>query len=110
MGQVFGFREEEQELYDEFTGEYANYSALTRCWIPLFNSFLENAAFQREMSENCEEEPSSEDSGEDEEEEEEGQDSEDDVQSDDDLLPAWDGVPKGGVLWNLRFREPMVLG
>jgi len=53
--------EEEQELYDEFKAGYANYSALTRCWIPLFNSFLENAAFQREMSDNCEDEGAEED-------------------------------------------------
>jgi len=97
--------EEEQELYDEFKGGYANYSALTCCWIPLFNSFLENAAFQREMTDNCEEGEGElgEDLGEEEEEEEE-------LQSDDDLLPTWEGVPKGGALWNRQFREPWMLG
>jgi len=46
--------EEEQELFDEFKHGYAQYSSLTPCWIPMFNSFLENAAFQREMTDNCE--------------------------------------------------------
>mmetsp|Transcript_26033 Transcript_26033/g.82264 ORF Transcript_26033/g.82264 Transcript_26033/m.82264 type:complete len:595 (-) Transcript_26033:112-1896(-) len=98
--------EEEQELYDEFKGGYANYSALTNCWIPLFNSFLENAAFQREMSDNCEE--GDDDYDEDVEEEEEN--CEEDIPSEDDLLPTWEGVPKGGALWNRQFREPWLLG
>eukprot|EP00929_Paragymnodinium_shiwhaense_P036391 TRINITY_DN19510_c0_g3_i1.p2 TRINITY_DN19510_c0_g3~~TRINITY_DN19510_c0_g3_i1.p2 ORF type:complete len:656 (-),score=195.32 TRINITY_DN19510_c0_g3_i1:150-2117(-) len=100
--------EEEQELYDEFKGGYANYCALTRCWIPMFNSFLENAAFQREMLDNLEEqENNAELEEEEEEEEEEGAD--DDVLSEDDLLPTWEGVPKGGALWNRQFSVPWML-
>lgn len=96
--------EEEQELYDEFKGGYANYAALTCCWIPLFNSFLEDSTFQREMQDTCEEE--NENLQEDTEEEE----IEDDLHSEDDLLPTWEGVPKGGSLWNRQFREPWMLG
>lgn len=98
--------EEEQELYDEFKGAYANYSALTCCRIPLFDSLLENAAFQREMSDNCEEQ----DDDYDEDLEEEEEDAEEDIPSEDDLLPTWEGVPKGGALWNRQFREPWLLG
>merc|ERR550525_805443 len=98
--------EEEQELYDEFKGSYANYSALTCCNIPLFESLLENAAFQREMSDNCEEH----DDDYDEDEPEEEEDAEEDIPSEDDLLPTWEGVPKGGALWNRQFREPWLLG
>lgn len=98
--------EEEQELYDEFKGGYANYCALTSTWVPLFNSFLENAAFQREMTDNCEEGNNEED----EEPEEEEEEPEEEVQSDDDLLPTWEGVPKGGALWNRQFRDPWILG
>eukprot|EP00927_Polykrikos_kofoidii_P072095 TRINITY_DN6824_c0_g1_i1.p1 TRINITY_DN6824_c0_g1~~TRINITY_DN6824_c0_g1_i1.p1 ORF type:complete len:581 (+),score=112.56 TRINITY_DN6824_c0_g1_i1:110-1852(+) len=103
--------EEEQKLYEEFKGDYANYAALTGCWIPFFNSFLENDAFHREMStldnaddpnENPEEEQGEEG------EEEEGED--DSVQSEDDLLPTWKGVPRGGALWNRQFREPWDFG
>lgn len=99
--------EEEQELYDEFKGGYANYCALTSCWLPFFNSFLENAAFQREMTDNAEEGQDGADKelGKDEEEDEE-----DDIQSEDDLLPTWEGVPKGGALWNRQFRDPWMLG
>ncbi|CAK9064582.1 Protein-S-isoprenylcysteine O-methyltransferase B (AtICMTB) (Isoprenylcysteine carboxylmethyltransferase B) (Prenylated protein carboxyl methyltransferase B) (Prenylcysteine carboxyl methyltransferase B) [Durusdinium trenchii] len=96
--------EEEQELYDEFKGGYANYAALTSCWIPLFNSFLEDSAFQREMQDNCEEE------NEHLQEETEEEEIEDDLRSEDDLLPTWEGVPKGGSLWNRQFREPWMLG
>merc|ERR1712187_610696 len=46
--------EEEEELYDEFKGDYAKYSAFTTCWVPMFDSFLGNAAFQRELIKNCE--------------------------------------------------------
>jgi len=99
--------EEEQELYDEFKGGYANYATLTRCWIPLFNSFLENAAFQREMSDNCEE---NHDADIDDDLEEEDDDCEEDLPSEDDLLPTWEGVPKGGALWNRQFRDPWLLG
>jgi len=99
--------EEEQELYDEFKGGYANYATLTRCWIPLFNSFLENAAFQREMSDNCEE---NHDADIDNDLEEEDDDCEEDLPSEDDLLPTWEGVPKGGALWNRQFRDPWLLG
>lgn len=99
--------EEEQELYDEFKAGYANYSALTNCWIPLFNSFLENAAFQREMSDNAEECAEEFD----EELDDECDDEElDDCPSEDDMLPTWEGVPKGGALWNRQFREPWLLG
>mmetsp|Transcript_22545 Transcript_22545/g.49839 ORF Transcript_22545/g.49839 Transcript_22545/m.49839 type:complete len:640 (-) Transcript_22545:37-1956(-) len=98
--------EEEQELYDEFKGGYASYCALTNCWIPLFNSFLENTAFQREMSDNCE---GADGIDEEVDEEEEGEE-EEEVQSEDDLLPTWEGVPKGGALWNRQFREPWMLG
>ncbi|CAK9022580.1 unnamed protein product, partial [Durusdinium trenchii] len=96
--------EEERELYDEFKGGYANYAALTSCWIPLFNSFLEDSAFQREMQDNCEEE------NENLQEETEEEEMEDDLHSEDDLLPTWEGVPKGGSLWNRQFREPWMLG
>jgi protein-S-isoprenylcysteine O-methyltransferase Ste14 len=100
--------EEEQELYDEFKGGYANYCALTNCWIPLFNSFLENAAFQREMTDNAEE---PEEDLDDELEEDEDFDEDDDgAASEDDLLPTWEGVPKGGALWNRQFRDPWMLG
>uniref|UniRef100_A0A7S1W0F9 Protein-S-isoprenylcysteine O-methyltransferase n=1 Tax=Alexandrium catenella TaxID=2925 RepID=A0A7S1W0F9_ALECA len=98
--------EEEQELYDEFKGSYANYSALTGCHIPFFDSLLESAAFQREMSDNCEEQ----DEDYDEELDEEEEDAEEDVASEDDMLPTWEGVPKGGALWNRQFREPWLLG
>ncbi|CAJ1361356.1 unnamed protein product [Effrenium voratum] len=97
--------EEEQELYDEFKGGYANYAALTSCWIPLFNSFLEDSAFQREMQDNCEDNPDQV-----QEETEEEDEIEDDCRSEDDLLPTWEGVPKGGALWNRQFREPWMLG
>merc|ERR1719401_1587250 len=77
--------EEEQELYDEFKGGYANYSALTNCWIPMFNTFLENAAFQREMSDNCEE---GREEFDDEELDDECDDEDlDDCPSEDDMLP-----------------------
>jgi len=99
--------EEEQELFDEFKGGYANYCALTPCWVPLFNSFLENAAFSREMSDNCEEGDCFD---EDVEEEDPDECVDDDVHSEDDLLPTWEGVPKGGALWNRQFREPWILG
>ena len=94
--------EEEQELYDEFKAGYAHYAATTRCWIPMFNSFLESAAFQREMGEhtNANEEVEEVDDEEDCDEE----------ASEDDLLPTWEGVPKGGALWNRQFRDPWVLG
>merc|ERR1740129_1769057 len=46
--------EEENELYDEFSGTYVHYSAFTPCHIPMFNSFLGSAAFQREISDHCE--------------------------------------------------------
>jgi len=98
--------EEEQELYDEFKGGYAAYCALTPSWIPLFNSFLENAAFQREMSDNAEE--GDDDYDEELDDEEDG--GEEDIQSEDDMLPTWEGVPKGGALWNRQFREPWLLG
>mmetsp|Transcript_134969 Transcript_134969/g.319955 ORF Transcript_134969/g.319955 Transcript_134969/m.319955 type:complete len:607 (-) Transcript_134969:80-1900(-) len=99
--------EEEQELYDEFKGGYANYATLTSCWIPLFNTFLENSAFQREMTDTCEEDHENMQ----EETEEEGEEEmDDDLRSEDDLLPTWEGVPKGGALWNRQFREPWMLG
>mmetsp|Transcript_74011 Transcript_74011/g.176157 ORF Transcript_74011/g.176157 Transcript_74011/m.176157 type:complete len:679 (+) Transcript_74011:122-2158(+) len=100
--------EEEQDLYDEFKGDYAQYASLTMSWIPMFDSFLENAAFQREMSDNCEGENGENEEIDEEEEEEIGE--EDDVRSEDDLLPTWEGVPKGGALWNRQFREPWLLG
>eukprot|EP00931_Biecheleriopsis_adriatica_P116951 TRINITY_DN92528_c0_g1_i1.p1 TRINITY_DN92528_c0_g1~~TRINITY_DN92528_c0_g1_i1.p1 ORF type:complete len:634 (-),score=149.03 TRINITY_DN92528_c0_g1_i1:151-2031(-) len=98
--------EEEQELYDEFKGGYANYASLTCCWIPLFDGFLENNAFQREMTDICEEEMDG--LQEDMEEEPEEEAEEDDCNSEDELL--WDGVPKGGALWNRQFLEPLMLG
>lgn len=101
--------EEEQELYDEFKSGYANYCALTPCWIPLFNSFLENAAFQREMQDNAEEQEDLDEDC-DAEDGSDLDDCEDDVQSEDDLLPTWEGVPKGGALWNRQFRDPWMLG
>jgi len=104
--------EEEQELYDEFKGGYADYASLTPCWIPMFNSFLESAAFQREMSDHCcigcdhhhhfDEEP--------EEDEAELDEFDEDDQSEDEMLPSLDGVRKGGALWNRQFREPWILG
>uniref|UniRef100_A0A7S2VMF5 Protein-S-isoprenylcysteine O-methyltransferase n=1 Tax=Zooxanthella nutricula TaxID=1333877 RepID=A0A7S2VMF5_9DINO len=102
--------EEEQQLYDEFKAPYANYSALTNCWIPLFNTFLENAAFQREMSDNAEE--CADDDLDEEEVDDECDEDEldDDCPSEDDMLPTWEGVPKGGALWNRQFREPWLLG
>ena len=32
------------------------------------------------------------------------------MQSEDDMLPTWEGVPKGGALWNRQFRDPWLLG
>jgi len=100
--------EEEHELYDEFKGGYASYSAWTACWIPLFNSFLENQAFQREMTDNCEDDGNGDVGMEEEEAEEEFDDEE--LHSEDDMLPTWEGVPKGGVLWNRQFLTPWMLG
>lgn len=100
--------EEEQELYDEFRGSYAQYASLTGCWIPMFDSFLENASFQREMAD-----PDPEEEGfpfNDEDDFSEEPEEEEDPQSEDDLLPTWEGVPKGGALWNRQFRDPWILG
>jgi len=60
------------------------------------------------MADNCEDQEGVDDDVDEEEEEEEGD--EDDVQSEDDLLPTWEGVPKGGALWNRQFRDPWMLG
>lgn len=112
--------EEEQELFEEFKESYAEYAALTRCRLPMFNSFLANAAFQRELAEKFAgaegqadstegaEAAEGADSG---EEDPPGDDEEADVQSEEDeFLPNWEGIPKGGVLWNRQFREPWILG
>merc|ERR1712187_205386 len=98
--------EEEQELYDEFKGSYGYYSALTGCWIPFFNSFLASAAFQREMSDVAEECADEDDDCADEDD----VSASDGYSSEDDMLPAWEGVPRGGAIWNRQFREPWILG
>jgi len=100
--------EEEQDLYDEFRGDYSQYASATTSWIPMFDSFLENAAFQKEMFDSAEGENGQNEDIEEEEEEELGE--EDDVRSEDDLLPAMEGVPRGGALWNRQFRDPWPLG
>eukprot|EP00931_Biecheleriopsis_adriatica_P044414 TRINITY_DN25413_c0_g1_i1.p1 TRINITY_DN25413_c0_g1~~TRINITY_DN25413_c0_g1_i1.p1 ORF type:complete len:551 (+),score=149.98 TRINITY_DN25413_c0_g1_i1:96-1748(+) len=95
--------EEEKELFEEFPLRYANYSALTGSWIPGFHALLESSAFQKEMTDNAEPEdegPEEGDFGEEDEEEE--------YDEEDDLL--WEGVPKGGALWNRQFQEPLRLG
>jgi len=93
--------EEEKELFDEFPGLYVNYSALTSCWIPGFPPLLENSAFQREMDDNAPEQ---------ENDLLEQEESEEEMEEEDDLLPTWEGVPKGGAIWNRQFQEPWRLG
>lgn len=101
--------EEEQELYDEFKGGYANYATLTPCWIPLFNGFLQGAAFTREMADAADEIAATleDDLA---NEEDEGYYDDENCESDNELLPSWDGVKKGGAVWNRQFREPWMLG
>ncbi|CAE7654914.1 icmt-1 [Symbiodinium necroappetens] len=94
--------EEEKELYDEFPGFYVNYAALTSCWIPGFPPLLENSAFQREMDDNAPEQEGNELM--------EQEESEEEIDEEDDLLPTWEGVPKGGAIWNRQFQEPWRLG
>ncbi|OLP83796.1 Protein-S-isoprenylcysteine O-methyltransferase [Symbiodinium microadriaticum] len=94
--------EEEKELYDEFPGLYVNYAALTSCWIPGFPPLLENSAFQREMDDNAPEQEGNELM--------EQEESEEEIDEEDDLLPTWEGVPKGGAIWNRQFQEPWRLG
>lgn len=93
--------EEEKELFDEFPGQYSNYAAVTTTWIPGFPVLLESSSFQREM-----EDTAPEDGGEMEQEESE----EEIIDEEDDLLPTWEGVKKGGALWNRQFQEPWRLG
>lgn len=97
--------EEESELYDEFKGTYTNYSSLTRCWIPLFEGILENAAFMREMSDNA-----PETGPDDTQDSDMDNDDSEGCGNEEDLLPTWEGVPKGGALWNRQFKEPWLLG
>eukprot|EP00930_Biecheleria_cincta_P054043 TRINITY_DN3991_c1_g1_i1.p1 TRINITY_DN3991_c1_g1~~TRINITY_DN3991_c1_g1_i1.p1 ORF type:complete len:503 (+),score=119.62 TRINITY_DN3991_c1_g1_i1:104-1612(+) len=106
--------EEEKELCDEFPCHYLNYCALTGSWIPGFNGLLEGAVFQQLMADNA---PDDEADGKEEEEEEEGEDDlegeeeeEEVLDEEDDLLPTWEGVPKGGAIWNRQFQDPWMLG
>ena len=92
--------EEEKELFDEFPGWYSNYTAVTSTWIPGFPEMLESSAFQREMEDTVPEDGA----GVQEESEEEI------MEEEDDLLPTWEGVKKGGALWNRQFQEPWRLG
>eukprot|EP00438_Fugacium_kawagutii_P015781 Skav218876 [mRNA] locus=scaffold2503:61464:64334:+ [translate_table: standard] len=94
--------EEEKELFDEFPGRYANYVATTSTWIPGFPVLLESSSFQREMEDNAPED------GPDMLEQEESE--EEIIDEEDDLLPTWEGVRKGGALWNRQFQEPWRLG
>ena len=61
---------------------------------------LESSAFQREMEDTVPEDGA----GVQEESEEEI------MEEEDDLLPTWEGVKKGGALWNRQFQEPWRLG
>ncbi|CAJ1395755.1 unnamed protein product [Effrenium voratum] len=92
--------EEERDLFDEFPGRYEHYTAITSTWIPGFPAALESSAFQREMEDNAPED------GPDMEQEE----SEEEPDEEDDLLPSWEGVRKGGTIWNRQFQEPLRLG
>eukprot|EP00928_Gymnodinium_smaydae_P061594 TRINITY_DN45638_c0_g1_i1.p1 TRINITY_DN45638_c0_g1~~TRINITY_DN45638_c0_g1_i1.p1 ORF type:complete len:541 (+),score=118.57 TRINITY_DN45638_c0_g1_i1:104-1726(+) len=110
--------EEEQELHEEFRSAYATYSELTRCWIPFFEPLLRSAAFQRELTASLEAAEAQDEAAEEAEPDgasasaAEGDDdeagAEEDAASDDGLL--WEGVPRGGALWNRQFREPWMLG
>mmetsp|Transcript_9602 Transcript_9602/g.25588 ORF Transcript_9602/g.25588 Transcript_9602/m.25588 type:complete len:1102 (+) Transcript_9602:125-3430(+) len=106
--------EEEKELYEEFPGAYANYCTLTSCWLPMFNTFLANAAFNREMSENAEKEAEELDDElvEEDEEFEDDEEGEEEEQEEleDHCMPGWAGVPRGGSLWNRQFRDPWRFG
>eukprot|EP00929_Paragymnodinium_shiwhaense_P048120 TRINITY_DN24380_c0_g1_i1.p1 TRINITY_DN24380_c0_g1~~TRINITY_DN24380_c0_g1_i1.p1 ORF type:complete len:522 (+),score=96.80 TRINITY_DN24380_c0_g1_i1:98-1663(+) len=108
--------EEEKQMYEEFPYGYGQYSALVGTWIPSFNAFLRQAAFQRDMQAAAEKEADdssdSEFNASDEEQESELEEEEleDDAQSEDGFLPTWDGVDKGGAIWNRQFRSSWKLG
>jgi len=108
--------EEEKQMYEEFPEGYGSYSAIVGTWIPTFNGFLSQAAFQRDMQAAAEKENDDDSSDLDDESEvedsapDEDELEEDAEEEDDGFLPTWDGVPKGGSVWNRQFKAPWKLG